>query len=81
MENEEPELQVVYQYDQLIDKRNATISSVDAQSAKYKINYWHISIFMLLMSLSSMTAGCGKDVTNQLSDTYNVKYGWVGKKE
>ena len=28
-----------------------------------------------------MTVGYGKDVTNQLSDTYNAKYGWVGDKE
>ena len=78
MQKEEPELQVVYQKDQLVDKQNV---GVDAQSAKYKINVWHISLFMLAMSLSSMTTGYGAVVINQLSDTYNVKYGWVGKKE
>ena len=78
MQKEEPELQVVYQKNQFVDKQNV---GVDAQSAKYKINVWHISLFMLAMSLSSMTTGYGAVVTNQLSDTYNVKYGWVGKKE
>ena len=36
----------------------------EAQSATFKVNYWHISMFMLLVSMAGCTNSYGKDMTN-----------------
>ena len=48
-------------------------------STKFKTNYSHLTVFMLAMCLSGITVGYGKDVANQLSDTFDAKYNWVSK--
>ena len=50
--------------------------NAESRSAKYKPNYPHITVFMVIMTLSGFTQSYSFQCTNQLAETFNVKYEW-----